>query len=51
MAKLQSESDIKYQLQLPTVSYRVITDDKSLLTPAGVHSVGPTSTACVGQQS
>lgn len=24
---------------IPTVSFRVITDDKSLLSPAGVHSV------------
>jgi hypothetical protein len=25
---------------IPTVSFRIITDDKSLLVPAGVHSVG-----------
>lgn len=24
---------------IPTVSFRIITDDKSLLSPAGVHSV------------
>jgi len=24
---------------IPTVSFRIITDDKSLLGPAGVHSV------------
>lgn len=27
-------------LDVPTVSFRIITDDKSLLGPAGVHSVG-----------
>lgn len=39
MPKLESLADAKYQLQLPTVSFRVIDDDKSLLVPAGVHSV------------
>jgi hypothetical protein len=39
MPKLESAGDTKYQHQLPTVSFRVITDDKALLAPAGVHSV------------
>jgi len=38
MPVLESSSDTKYQLQLPTVSFRVI-DDKSLEQPAGVSSV------------
>jgi NuA3 HAT complex component NTO1 len=39
MPVLEGKGDAKYQHQLPTVSFRVITDDKSLLAPAGVHSV------------
>jgi hypothetical protein len=38
MPVLEGKGDAKYQHQLPTVSFRVITDDKSLLAPAGVHS-------------
>ena len=39
MPKLETPSDQQYQHQLPKVSFRVITDDKTLLQPAGVHSV------------
>ena len=39
MPVLESTADTKYQHSLPTVSFRVISDNKSLLAPAGVHSV------------
>ncbi|ORY33154.1 hypothetical protein BCR39DRAFT_521494 [Naematelia encephala] len=38
MPVLESSADQKYTLQLPTVSFRVITDDKSAGRPVGVHS-------------
>ena len=39
MPILESAADQKYQHGLPTVSFRVIEDNKALLVPAGVHSV------------
>lgn len=36
---LESNADKAYHLDLPKVSFRVITDDKALLAPAGVQSV------------
>ena len=39
MPQLASAADTKYQLQLPTVSFRVVKDDRSMTVPAGVHSV------------
>lgn len=39
MPHLESSADTAYYNQLPTVSFRVITDDPSLSAPAGVHSV------------
>lgn len=38
MPKLETPADQQYQHQLPKVSFRVVTDDKTLLQPAGVHS-------------
>ena len=39
MPMLESAADQRYQHSLPTVSFRILDDDKALLAPAGVHSV------------
>ena len=39
MPVLETSADQGYAHRLPTVSFRVVKDDKSLLAPAGVHSV------------
>jgi hypothetical protein len=39
MPVLESTSDQKYQHQLPTVSFRVVGDEKTYLSAVGVSSV------------
>lgn len=43
MPSLETTADQNYQLSLPTVSFRIVANDKALTEPAGVHSVSLSS--------